>query len=219
MAKITTSLDPNDGNILVFQHHRYDANGWDLALRAGVVAVRIADRDDKSGGIGSWIRYSGNDNDPTRGVGDLNLAYLWPRNTRQINGWAFAWPVTLQTSQGGGTATGGGAGGAQGAQGAQGAGGVGGAPGGGGGGGGGQQGALNGGVAGQSSDKPESGQIRTNYTGGTPGAVFGGVRTNFSGGKPGVVFIDPPKAKDANAPKQFDVKKNIAAGGGGGGAG
>lgn len=99
MSNFTTSLDPNTGiGIPVFQHRGYDLLGYDLALRAGIVAVRVGDRDDKEGGIGNWMRDPGPDNDPTNSVGDLNCAFLWPRASRQINGWAFAFPATTYSA-------------------------------------------------------------------------------------------------------------------------
>lgn len=95
MSKFSDALDPLGNGFFILQHKDYDKKGFSLDLRGGQRAVRVLDRDDLIGGLGSW------EYDPDT-AGDLNLAFLWPNNktgSRRIPGWAFAWPATPQGPQ------------------------------------------------------------------------------------------------------------------------
>lgn len=94
------SRDGQGPGILIVQHLGYKEKGFSLDLRGGIIMARVFDRDDRTGGLGSWIRPKG------ESLGDLNLAFLWEKSTRPISGYAFAWPSVLASSGGIVTGTG-----------------------------------------------------------------------------------------------------------------
>ena len=165
MSRLSDSRDPRGLGILILQHKDYDKTGFSLDLRGGLLAARVLDRDDRTGGLGSW-QY---DQDS---VGDLNGALCWPNKTREIPGWAFAWPAILDTKNKD-IATGGAAAFDP------------------------MAGIEGGGKAVVGRKEGEYlevgvGAKRAKRPSGQPGAFFGGVRTNYSGGQPGATFTKTP---------------------------
>ena len=103
MSRITDSRDPRGSlGFPILQHHRYNSHGWSLDMRGSVIGVRVEDRDDNQGGLGSWMRPKGEEN-----VGDVTQWLLWPKASRPISGFSEAWPAILDDGSGA-VATGGG---------------------------------------------------------------------------------------------------------------
>lgn len=91
---IGDSRRPYGPGILPLQHHGHRGRGWELDARSCILATRLVDRLDEEGQHGHWVFED-------ESQGDLLGGLLWPKDTREISGWAFAWPVS--TGLGGAT--------------------------------------------------------------------------------------------------------------------
>ena len=86
MSHISDSRDPNGIGIIPLQDHSFPKTaGMSLDKRAGLLAIRI---DERPTSVGSLGHYKIDPETP----GDLNGGMVWPPSTREIPGWAFAWP-------------------------------------------------------------------------------------------------------------------------------
>lgn len=96
--KIAESRQPDGPGILALQHEKYQAGKWSLDMRTSLLASRIVDRqgdpsDDASEGMGHYVY------DPDS-IGDIHGGFLFKKNSREIPGWRFAWPVIVSPPNG-----------------------------------------------------------------------------------------------------------------------
>lgn len=98
MQTVADWRSPSGSGVWPLQHFNYDKDSnsegaWDLPNRAMLTACRIEGRDDSSGGLGDWkIQRST--------VGDVLGGFFWDRSSREISGWAFAWPTMTVKGRG-----------------------------------------------------------------------------------------------------------------------
>ena len=91
------------GGIWPLQHSGYKDRGWLIHTRSAMLAYRVKDRLMDVGDVGQWVYEEDS-------VGDVVGGNLWPTSgkpgfggpSRETGAWAFAWPVTIQASVGGG---------------------------------------------------------------------------------------------------------------------
>ena len=83
-----------DGVIYPLQHKDFDRDGWDLDLRASLLAYRIVGRMDGVEELGWWKIEEDS-------VGDIIGGQLWPhdKDKRNIPAWRFAWPVVSEKDE------------------------------------------------------------------------------------------------------------------------
>jgi hypothetical protein len=103
-------FDSRSDGFLLLRHDSF-TDKWDLPSRGMIIGAKVCGRTLPHGGrrdgIGKWIT----EDDPRDWVGDLNCATFWRTNTREISGWAFAWPSAVTKTKSGGGGEAGGAGG------------------------------------------------------------------------------------------------------------
>lgn len=88
-------MDGRVDGFLALRHDDYEAKGWALADRSSLIGVSIANRLTTGRGMGQYVL----DRDPK--VGDICCANFWRKSTRDISGWAFAWPSVVAKPAGG----------------------------------------------------------------------------------------------------------------------